>query len=176
MNSQLDNSQKYDTLSKLIADIEQLHHVFTRTELNRITELFESDKLKALPIVQKLEHYFMELQADLLPHLMKEEYILFPFIRELENDPKHLPSSCFGSVSNPIRMMRTEHANVKHLLEKLRELTSYYTLAPDSDAEAIALYSALARLDADLEEHIQWEDCVLFPRAIQLESALAAQA
>ena len=175
MNSQLDKSLKYETLSKLIADIEQSHHVFTRTELNRITELFEDVKLKAMPIAQKIEQYFMELQADLLPHLMKEEYILFPFIRELEKDPRQLPSSCFGSVSNPIRMMRTEHINVKHLLEKLRELTSHYTPASDSDAEAIALYSALARLDADLEKHIHWEDCVLFPRAIQLENELAAQ-
>ncbi len=175
MNSQSDKNLSHDSLNELITDIEQSHHVFTRTELNRIADLLDDIKLKSLPIAHKFEHYFMELQADLLPHLMKEEHILFPYIRELEKDPKHLPGSCFGSVSNPIRMMKTEHVNVMYLLEKLRELTANYTPTPDTDADVSALYSAMARLDADLEEHIRREDSVLFPRAIQLESEMTAQ-
>lgn len=159
-------------LGDLIADIEQSHHAFTRNALAHIGKLFEDNADGSVWNSPVLQDCFDELQSDLIPHLMKEERILFPYVIALENDPAHLPHSCFGSVANPIHMMKIEHDRVKVLLAKLRALTSNYAVS--ANAKTNALYMALSALDRDLEQHIKTEDEVLFPRALQLERASTA--
>ena len=110
------------------------------------------------------------MEADLTPHLLKEERILFPYVVALENNPHQLPDSCFGSVANPIRMMEAEHHSVKQMLDELRELTANYRLHTEACPNVLALYAALAGLDHDLVEHIHKEDDILFPLALELEN------
>lgn len=161
-------------LGDLIAHIQQSHHVFTRSELDRIADILDAMKGVNMPVLAGIERCFAELRADLIPHLMKEERMLFPYIATLEGDPDHPPVSCFGSIANPIRMMQFEHETVKNLLEKMRTLTGVYQATPDSDPRMIELYAALSGLDQDLVQHIHWEDDVLFPRALELENAANA--
>jgi regulator of cell morphogenesis and NO signaling len=155
-------------LGKLIASIEQSHHVFTRDALDCITKLFDAVTDAGKPAPLALRRCFDELQADLIPHLMKEERILFPYIIALESEPANPPHSCFGSIANPIRMMEIEHDHVKALLTRQRELLLYY--AATSNAQTDALYAALLALDNDLQQHINMEDNVLFPQALRLET------
>lgn len=161
------------SLSELISIIEGEHHAFTRAELDRIATMLGDAELATMPALDEVRHCVTELQADLMPHLLKEEHILFPYITALESDPENPPSSCFGSIANPIRMMQLEHASMRSLLEKLRALTAQYRPAPDSNPQVFLLYAALAGFDADLVQHIHWEDAVLFPRALQMESQSA---
>ena len=46
----------------------------------------------------------------------------------------------------------------------MRELTSGYALPADACGSYRALYSALTRLEADLHEHINKENNILFPK------------
>ena len=49
---------------------------------------------------------------DLLHHMMKEEKILFPYIRKMVSDERQgfsHKSPAFGSIKNPISMMMEEH-------------------------------------------------------------------
>ncbi|HLD09423.1 MAG TPA: hemerythrin domain-containing protein, partial [Methylophilaceae bacterium] len=149
------------SLSSLIIDIEQSHHVFTRSQLDRIEEILDKVGSETLP--ETLEQCFKALKDDLMPHLIKEERILFPYITALESDPEHPPSSCFGSIANPIRMMQFEHDAVKSLLAEIRNLTMDYQPGHDASAGLAKFYAALKALDDDLVEHIYWEDNVLFP-------------
>lgn len=159
------------SLTELIVHIEQSHHVFTRSQLSLIGALIEQLDGTAMPVHVGIKHCVLELQADLLSHLVKEERILFPYITAMEQHPDDPPYSCFGSVANPIRMMDSEHDAVKSLLSKLRELSGNYT----SDlADVATLYRALAALDKDLMQHIYLEDEVLFPRTLQLEQMALA--
>lgn len=162
------------SLDELINLIEETHHTFTRTEMSRIAGLMDDPDLAALPQLEEIRQCFGALRADLEPHMSKEEFILFPYITALEADPAHPPTSCFGSVANPIRMMRLEHITMIGLLENLRELTAHYRPAADSCPQTFLLYASLAGLDGDLVEHMHWEDNVLFPRALQLESRISA--
>lgn len=155
------------SLSSLIIDIEQSHHAFTRTQLERAEALF--DKIERARLPKNLRQYFQALKDDLLQHLMKEERILFPYITALESNPGHPPSSCFGSVANPIRTMQIEHDAVKLLLAKIRKVTMSYQPEQGVSAGLAELYAALKALDDDLIEHMQQEDDVLFPRALRLE-------
>lgn len=163
------------SLGELIDLIEETHHTFTRTELSRIAAMAEDPELAALPRLDEIRQCFDALRDDLEPHMTKEERILFPYIAALDADPKQPPDSCFGSVANPIRMMRHEHITMVGLLETLRELTAQYRPAADSSPQAFLLFASLAALDEDLVQHMHWEDNVLFPRALQLENRLAGK-
>jgi iron-sulfur cluster repair protein YtfE (RIC family) len=71
------------------------------------------------------------LADSLIPHMRKEEAVLFPCIQMLEssftgNSPATLPH--FGTVANPIRMMMADHEEDGGRLRIMREITSDYTL------------------------------------------------
>jgi iron-sulfur cluster repair protein YtfE (RIC family) len=59
------------------------------------------------------------LRDDLEPHLMKEEQVLFPMIRELAAATT-VPTFHCGTLANPIRMMLLEHDRAGELLADLR--------------------------------------------------------
>lgn len=163
------NPHSDTSLHSLVTDIEESHHTFTRDQIERIEQRLSVAGNHA---PEALRQCFQTLKNDLLPHLMKEEQILFPYIAALELDPVHLPPSCFGSIAHPIRMMQFEHDTVKTLLAELRRITANYQ--PVADSAMAELYTALKALDDDLVEHIHQEDDVLFPRALQLEQAVPA--
>ena len=103
---------------------------------------------------------------------MKEEQILFPYIRQIEayanrNGPK--PEVHCGSVANPITQMEFEHDNAGNALVEMRKLTDNYARPEDACKTFDALYEGLAAMEADLHEHIHLENNILFPKAIELE-------
>ena len=162
------------SLRELQAYIVKTHHVFTRNMLATLTQL--SAKVAARhgehhPNVLRVQALVGQLANDLLPHMMKEEQVLFPYIEALEAGEEY--ASCFGSVRNPIRMMMMEHDAAADLLVELRKATSDYSLPGDACISFRALYERLHDLEQDLHRHIHLENNVLFPRAIALEASLS---
>ena len=158
-------------LTDLIAHIEATHHVFTRSELARVAPLMA----KVLqvhgahhPELARIAQCFEAMEADLGPHLEKEEQILFPFVRAMEAGTR--APSCFGTVQNPIRAMQSEHEQVGDILRELRTLTHDYTPPEDACASFRSLYLGLQSLEEDLHLHIYLESHLLFPRAVALEA------
>ncbi|MDR2219457.1 MAG: hemerythrin domain-containing protein [Methylobacillus sp.] len=156
-------------MAELIDLIEETHHTFTRSELARISELIEDPEVAALPRLPELRACFQAINNDLVSHLQKEEQILFPYIALLDDDMRPLPSSCFSSVAQPMRVMIFEHKTLRELLITLRALTDHYQPKADDALQIFLLYASLAALDEDLVEHMHWEDDVLFPRALEEE-------
>lgn len=159
-------------LDQLVDHIESTHHVFTRSELGRVAPLME----KVLhvhgdrhPELDRIAELFGALAAELMPHLEKEEQVLFPFIRGLVSGVDG-PRPC-GSVQNPIRAMVNEHEAAGEVLHELRELTGDFTPPEDGCGSFRSLYMGLAALEADLHQHIYLENHLLFPRAIELEAS-----
>ncbi len=119
-----------------------------------------------------------ELEDDMLPHMLKEEHALFPFISrmavaETGDAPLRAP---VGSVQNPIRMMEMEHEAVGVLLLELRRLTSGFTPPEGACNTFRGLYHAFAELERDTHEHIHVENNILHPRALALEARLCVRA
>jgi regulator of cell morphogenesis and NO signaling len=108
------------------------------------------------------------LRADLEPHLLKEEQVLFPAIHALAEGRTEFP---FGSIANPIRMMTMEHDHAGELLEQLRAATRGYTVPADGCTSYRSLYDRLAGLEEDTHVHIHKENHVLFPDALRLAEA-----
>ncbi len=160
--------------TSLIRHILATHHAFTRDQLAHLAIMLERlvrRHAEARPELNGVWSVLQDLRDDLIPHLMKEENILFPYIEALEKhklEGTPLPPACFGVIDNPIRQMESEHTAVAGLLQKLRQATSDY--APPGElctSYRIAL-QAMENLEADLLRHIQLENKVLFPRALAL--------
>ena len=115
---------------------------------------------------------FSQVHADLEPHLLKEERVLFPMIRELATS-SGIPAFHCGSLRNPISVMLSEHDAVGDLLAKLRRLTDGYTTPTDGCASYVACFAALAEIEADTHLHIHKENNVLFPLVVRLEAERA---
>ncbi|MFL6213076.1 MAG: iron-sulfur cluster repair di-iron protein [Blastocatellia bacterium] len=163
------------SLNDLITHINDTHHVFTREELGRIEPLLAKVSRvygERRPELPRIEAIFLELKRELLPHLMKEEQVLFPYVRQLELAVAGVttrPASCFGTVQNPVRLMMMEHDAAGDMLRQLRELSNDFTPPADACVSYQTLYRALEELEQDLHQHIHLENNILFPRAIEVE-------
>ena len=174
-------SWRDESLTSLAAYIVDQHHFFTKQELTRLEKLL--DKVYARhganhPEMAEVQQLFSRLKQDLIPHMLKEEQVLFPYIARLEevvSEGREIPQPFFGTVRNPVKMMMTEHDAAGELLTELRRVTSGYTAPADACASYQTLYQGLAALEADLHEHIHLENNLLFPRAVELEEAVAAE-
>jgi regulator of cell morphogenesis and NO signaling len=161
-------------LGELADHIVSEHHGYLRRELPRLAGLME--KLIAAhgarhPELTEVRDTVLSLKAELDSHMLKEERVLFPIIKELESATA-LPSFHCGSVANPIGVMMHEHEYTGAALARLRSLTGGYQ-APADGCETYRLALAgLAALEADLHRHIHKENEILFPRARAAEATL----
>jgi regulator of cell morphogenesis and NO signaling len=164
-------------LAELIDYIVDKHHTFTRDEMERITALAEKVASKHganHPELLDVRTLFGQLCEDLRPHMFKEEMILFPYVKQMESAAagnRPMPYAPFGTVGNPVRMMMLEHDAAGDILRKLRAVTADYAAPSDACISYQTLYRALEELEKDLHQHIHLENNVLFPRAVELESA-----
>jgi regulator of cell morphogenesis and NO signaling len=165
------------TLTELIDYIIDKHHVFTRGEMERINALLEkvcSKHGENHPEVVSVRTLFLRLCEDLKPHMYKEEAVLFPYIKAMEqaiNRKTSMPFAPFGTVSNPVRMMMSEHDTAGDILRELRAATKDFAAPADACMSYRALYDALEGFERDLHQHIHLENNLLFPRAVEMERA-----
>jgi len=166
-------------LAQLADQIVATHHQFLREELPRIDGLLDqviAAHAEKHPELHEVRRQFQLLVQDLMPHMMKEEQVLFPIIRQLEEAQAAkvaLPRFHCGSVNNPIRAMEHEHQIVGDCLRELRALTGGYTPPEDACPTYHAMLDGLQNLESDLHLHIHKENNILFPKAAELEASLA---
>jgi regulator of cell morphogenesis and NO signaling len=165
-------------LPELITHILDTHHVFTKSEMERLQLL--TDKVIGAhaanhPELLHLNELWQRLCADLKPHMFKEEQILFPYMIAMAQAADHkgaAPFAPFGTVNNPIRMMMREHDTAGEVMRELRTVTSDYEAPADACISYQTLYQALENFERDLHQHIHLENNILFPKALAMESTL----
>jgi regulator of cell morphogenesis and NO signaling len=143
-----------------------IHHRFARNELPNIETY--AKKVAAVhggdhPELIEIHKEFEMLSDQIISHMNKEEALLFPFIEILlagdveKSDPSDMPS-------NPIAMMKKEHAEIGISLTKIRELSSDFTLPEDACATYHVLFESLEGFEEDMRKHIHLENNVLFQK------------
>lgn len=163
-------------LDFLIDYILNAHHTYVKgmlpiidAHMNRVL----SKHGKNHPEIRELAKIFSILEKDLRQHMMKEEEILFPYIKRLtavkEKNSKYEPPY-FGSVRNPIAMMEAEHSSAGNDFEEIKNITDSYSLPEDACNGFRILYLELREFEEDLHKHIHLENNILFPKSIELES------
>ena len=159
------------TLSELCDYVFETHHNYIRTQGPRILELFAhvcQSKGATHPELIQMKELFEVIYMDLLDHLMKEEHVLFPYCKQLDQADE-FESAPFGTVANPIRMMGFEHRSMQTQMQEMTELSTNFTTPEKVCHHHQELYQALLEFFEDLHQHVRIEDENLFPSAIQRE-------
>lgn len=147
------------------------HHAYLHEELPLLEALAEkvaSVHGQRHPELADVRRLVAALRADLEPHLAKEERVLFPAIHAIANGQREF---AFGSIDNPIRIMRTEHDRAGELLTELRTTAADYAVPADGCASYQSLYDRLEALELDTHLHVLKENHTLFPAAVALYEA-----
>ena len=165
-------------LDALVDHIVESHHQYIRDNvdvipnyINKIAEVHGGRH----PEMVEVKNLFDGACKELSEHIVKEEQILFPYIKELvkakQNGTKpNVPG--FGSVASPIEAMMAEHANEGERFREISELTDNYTLPADGCTTYRVGLEKLKEFETDLHRHIHLENNILFLKAMELEKNL----
>ena len=160
----------------LIEYILEKHHSYVEEKIPVLLQFLE--KLCKVhgerhPELFEINSLFKMSAGDLTQHMKKEELILFPFIQKMvkaqkENQPIQEPH--FGTVENPIAMMKDEHSVEGERFDKIATLTDGFTPPEDACSTYKVTYQMLKEFEQDLHKHIHLENNILFPKAIRLQA------
>ena len=146
-------------LGALVQHLLERYHAPLREELARLqglaTKVLRVHGAKEPERLPRLHEVYTRLHEELVPHLEKEEQVLFPWVLSGRPVPR----------AGPIAVMLRDHDDAVELLGELRELTDDYEAPVGACNSWRALWAGLEALDRDLTEHIHLENNVLFPRA-----------
>lgn len=154
------------------------HHKYVQESIPFLTEVMAKVAMVHGPnhneLVQIKENVD-ELIDELTMHMQKEEFILFPYIKQLTsairfNTPLTPPP--FGTIVNPISMMESEHRSAGDALKNIEALSNSFTAPADGCTSYRVLYAKLKEFQDDLHQHIHLENNILFPKAIKLEKEI----
>ena len=165
-------------LNFLIDYIINIHHSYVKKSLPKIADHLQKLHLAHgdnHPEIIEIENIFAEVSAELESHMMKEEKMLFPYIKklvEVKNDTGEFAIPPFGNISNPIIVMEREHESAGNALYKIRELSSNYFIPSDACNTYKVLYEELKEFENDLHIHVLLENSILHPKAKILENEI----
>lgn len=169
-----------ESMTRLANHIVSRHHVYLRDVLPLLGNLLEQVIEKHAdkhPNLVELRGVYATMRDELLNHMMKEELVLFPFIRSLDQAlqaGEPAPHFHCGSVTAPIHVMEDEHQSTGAALSRMRELTFGFRPPKDTCQAYRLLMLGLRELESDLHLHIHKENNILFPRAAAAETSQSA--
>jgi regulator of cell morphogenesis and NO signaling len=129
------------------------------------------------PELKYLYSLFAQLVQELDTHFMKEEKVVFPFIKALVAAKRTGDFEALNnqpSITDPIRIMEVDHDAAGEILTEMNKLSNDYTPPVDACNSYQFLYKKLKDLEEDLHQHIHLENNILFPKALKLEKELRA--
>jgi len=162
-------------LDLLAEYIEKKHHRYVEEKIPVLLQFL--NKLCRVhgerhPELFKINELFTASAGELASHLKKEELILFPFIKKMvaaKLGQSEVQAPQFGTVENPIEMMKHEHDTEGERFREIAELTDNYTPPADACNTYKVTFAMLEEFESDLHLHIHLENNILFPEAIKLE-------
>lgn len=148
--------------SKLVDYIVGTHHAFLREELPKVSELtFKILKVhgKSHEELFKVHKLFNTLRTELEEHLVKEEELVFPLLKEYEKEKSKEKKE---KILNLINELENEHTGAGDIIKKLREVTDHYSVPCDVCKTFELTYKKLMQLEQDTFQHIHLENNILF--------------
>jgi regulator of cell morphogenesis and NO signaling len=153
--------------SFLIDFIIENHHSYVATALPEISVLLDkvcqahaSDSVELLNIREN----FNQLAEELTSHMSKEELVLFPALKKIEERKTFEQHPLITTIQSPVRAMEHEHLIAGDLIKQIRFLSNNYT-PPDFACPTYKItYQKLREFDTDLMRHIHLENNILFER------------
>lgn len=165
-------------LDRLANHIEDVHHTYVEAATEEIKPFI--DKVAKVhgdghPYLIEIRDMFFEAAGNLAQHMKKEELILFPFVKKMQmakDAGEPMPQPHFGTVENPIAMMKEEHENEGERFEAMSKLTNGFNPPEYACNTWRVTYSLLKEFQDDLFQHIHLENNILFPKALEMEAGI----
>lgn len=144
-------------IPELVDHVVRTFHRPLTAKLGELTAMLEAARPTGEPALaawKELCAQLVELRSELEQHMVKEEQVLFPWLR-----------SRAATAASPIRAMQLEHSDAISLLLAMHiTAESWHRAVP-----VLAVRATIAKLD-EIErwlcEHIHLESNELFPRAL----------
>lgn len=162
-------------LADYIVNTYHTYVIKTLETLLPIAEKVANKHSESNPNLISIFNLVKQLDAEMRSHQIKEESVLFPYVKELSVSQQNanVPQAAhFGTVKNPINMMEMEHEQAGEIMAELRNLTQNYTPPANACNSYKALFGLLEEFETKLHEHIHLENNILFPKAIALEKSM----
>jgi regulator of cell morphogenesis and NO signaling len=160
------------TLNELIDYILSKHHHYVKSATPRIRlhlQRVENKHGIRHPLLSEILRQFDQLSIELENHMFKEEEILFPRIRMVDNlffsedGADHIFN--VRMISDPINVMEKEHDIAGSLMAIVRKLSDNYEPPSDACATFTLTFHELKEFEMDLHQHVHLENNILFPKA-----------
>ncbi len=128
------------------------------------------------PYMIKVLQIFSAIEEEMTIHMHKEEVILFPRIKEMEQlSLLHQKTRLApGYIKGPVNIMETEHEHAGELLYEIRQLTSNFTPPDEACTTFRVCLEELKAFEIDLHKHVHLENYLLFPLAEKIMGSIAA--
>jgi len=127
---------------------------------------------EACPELGEIAILLAALRSGIERHMLKEEAVLFPLIRRMEE-------GCESGLKTPSQLERilaifeAEHSDTLDVMDRIQTITRGFRNPDGPCRECAALLTGLDTLDKDLCEHILEESMFVFPRARVLSTNLS---
>ncbi|HTG71924.1 MAG TPA: iron-sulfur cluster repair di-iron protein [Candidatus Udaeobacter sp.] len=151
--------------SELMDYVVNTHHAYLQKELPLLSE-FTTKILRVHgpaqgDVLARLHRLFHQMKMELEQHLIAEEEVLFPLIRQYEESPS---GALLEKTVKAINELEADHSGVGDILKEMREITNQYELPAEACRTYTLTFQKLEELESDLFEHIHLENNILFPR------------
>lgn len=165
------------TMTELADHIEQTHHAFLRDALGRLNNILPrilAAHADRHPELHRIGEVIRNLNLELTDHMVREERVLFPWLRRLER-PSEIQGGPPWSVRRPISCMVHDHDDVGAALAELRALTHGFEPPADACGLYRSMLDTLRAIERDTHIHIHKENNILFPAGVRAEDQRAAR-
>jgi regulator of cell morphogenesis and NO signaling len=166
-------------LSELTDGIVKHHH---RRARKRLVDLIQTVRILwsahtgRFPEIRMVREQLEKLARDLIPHMVKEERYLFPYIDSLiegASPNTEVVVPLFGTIQFPLQSIRHDHSEDLQTISALRQATRNFVAPEGACPRFRSFYAQLSDFTMELQQHIHLENDVLFPRALEMEQRAA---
>ena len=154
---------------ELVDHIVNVHHGYLYENLPKISEL--TTKILRVhggnhPELSKVHKLFHTVKMELEAHLIEEETIQYPAIKEYLRSNSEVD---LDKAINIINQLQDEHTGAGDILKELRKVTNDYKAPSDGCNTFKLTYAKLEEMESDIFQHIHLENNILFPRLSELK-------
>lgn len=125
------------------------------------------------PELMEINQLVQQTMKEMAEHTIEEETVLFPYIKKLGTLNGDATAADIDHVEESIDLRVQEHELVGGNMEKIRALSSNYTVPEDGCSSYSFLFKSLNEFEQDLHIHVHLENNILFPKAIALEKEIS---
>ena len=178
---QLSNSLAFDEwpFDFLLDYIVHVHHAYVKfagPRLKQVLLQYVAGHQTKYPHLVEVEVAYNNLLHSLEAQIVKEEEVVFPYLRSLSNSFRQ--KEAYGSLllvslqKPPNDATGSEYKELGMNLTALRTASNGYRFGEDACTNHQVIYHKLKEFDADVVQHKHLENNILFPRAAQMEKDL----